>query len=118
MCGHPQVRAPLLHHYGSTLVRRTPEVLAFMGSCSAAVLEDLQPQMIVFSLCGGSSQFGSFHSLQELIKLRNLEHPGDPVQSLLLDMDFRSVVEPCSPPSGLLVDPRADGCCHRKPTTG
>uniref|UniRef100_H3CLE3 rRNA N(6)-adenosine-methyltransferase ZCCHC4 n=1 Tax=Tetraodon nigroviridis TaxID=99883 RepID=H3CLE3_TETNG len=27
--------------------------------------------------------------LQEMIKLRNLEHPGDPVQSLLLDMDFR-----------------------------
>ncbi|XP_011604778.2 rRNA N(6)-adenosine-methyltransferase ZCCHC4 [Takifugu rubripes] len=27
--------------------------------------------------------------LQELIKLRNLEHPSDPIRSLLLDMDFR-----------------------------
>lgn len=29
--------------------------------------------------------------LQELIKLRNLECPGDPIRSLLLDMDFRCV---------------------------
>lgn len=29
--------------------------------------------------------------LQELIKLRNLEHPSDPIRSLLLDMDFRCV---------------------------
>lgn len=29
--------------------------------------------------------------LQEQIKLRNLEHPEDPVQSLLLDLDFRWV---------------------------
>lgn len=90
------MRAPLQHRYGSTLVGRTPEVLA-------------QMIIIIFSFCGGSSQSGSFHSLQELIKLRNLEHPRDPMQSLLLDMDFRSVVEPCCPPSGLLVDPRADG---------
>lgn len=41
-----------------------------------------------FGMCSAVSR------LQELVKLRNLEHPGDPIQSLLLDMDFRSVVEP------------------------